>query len=158
MSLPLAVARLPTYAAFQSCASYACSRAQGKISYQRTKTELSTKAVSEHQPTWTSHSHLEAFLTLYSPKSRFLSSNFLCRSTCKGETEFSGKKAICTSPQGNQPLANQNQQAVTVYSKERVGHDRNTRPLCVFNKMSRLNKYSLALVFSKLSQGPCWVL
>ena len=46
-------------------------------------------------------SKLIHILTLYSPKSRFLSSSFLCRSTCKNKTEFNGVGALSAKPVGN---------------------------------------------------------
>lgn len=44
-------------------------------------------------------SKLIHILTLYSPKSRFLSSSFLCRSTCKKDKKkFNGVEALSAKP------------------------------------------------------------
>ena len=52
-------------------------------------------------------SKLIYILTLYSPKSRFLSSSFLCRSTCKkSKKEFIGVEVLSANPVGNQLLSN----------------------------------------------------
>jgi len=51
-------------------------------------------------------SKLIHILTLYSPKSRFLSSSFLCRSTCeKDKTEFNGVGALSAKP-ARKPVGN----------------------------------------------------